>query len=91
MVQQSCQALSLVAFVVRSLILLAIIIAMNFTVTQLRAMLAHTPWVPSTPLQYARCKQFQTLRVVFIIYLLLPTAYLLIEVMSSGLFLSLRL
>lgn len=80
MPQTSCQALSLVSFVIRSLVLLAIIIAMNFTVTQLRAMLTHTPWVPSTPLQYARCKQFQMFRVVFIIYLLVPTAFLLVEV-----------
>lgn len=53
---------------------------MNFTVTQLRAMLIHTPWVPSTPLQYARCKQFQMFRSAFIIYLLLPTVFLLISV-----------
>lgn len=41
----------MIAFVIKSLILLAIIIAMNFTVTQLRAMLNHSPWVPSIPLQ----------------------------------------
>lgn len=68
------------AFVIRSLILLSIIILMNFTYTQLRAMLSHTPWVPSTPLQYARHKQFQVFRFVVVCYLLLPTIYLLIEV-----------
>eukprot|EP01039_Chlorochromonas_danica_P001719 gene1718-1878_t len=76
----TCQGLSLVTFVFKNLYLLAILVSMNFTVTQLRAMLTHTPWVPSTPLQYARCKQFQVFRAAFIIYLLLPTAYLLIEV-----------
>lgn len=49
--QTTCQALSLVPFVLQSIILLAVIIAMNFTVTQLRAMVGNSPWVPSTPLQ----------------------------------------
>lgn len=68
------------AFIIKSLVLLAIIIAMNFTVTQLRAMLTHTPWVPSTPIQYARCKQLQVFRLLFILYLLLPTAFLILSV-----------
>jgi hypothetical protein len=69
-----------VSFIIKSLILLAIIIAMNFTVTQLRAMLQHSPWVPSTPIQYARSKQLQIFRFLFILYLLLPTAFLVIQV-----------
>ena len=38
-------------FILQSLILLGTIIAMNFSVTQLRAMVSNSPWVPSTPLQ----------------------------------------
>lgn len=76
---QTCQATSLVAYILKTLLLLGIIIAMNFTVTQLRAGLVHSPWIPSTPVQYARVKQFQTFRVVFILYLLLPTAFLLVQ------------
>lgn len=74
--QESCAALSIMALVIHSLLLLVIIISMNFTVTQLKvdhgmhdpsvvhkpsliaiarnisqAMLAHNPWVPSTPIQ----------------------------------------
>lgn len=44
-------ALNLIPFILQSLILLAVIIAMNFSVTQLRAMVSNSPWVPSTPLQ----------------------------------------
>ena len=36
--------------------------------------------VPSTPIQYARCKQFQIFRLLFILYLLLPTAFLIVQV-----------
>jgi hypothetical protein len=42
----------------RTLLLLSIIIAMNYTVTQLKTMLFHSPWVPSTPLHvraYVHC------------------------------------
>jgi hypothetical protein len=45
-----------VPFIIQSLIMLGIIIAMNFSVTQLRAMVSNSPWVPSTPLQVrSRC------------------------------------
>jgi hypothetical protein len=78
-VSQTCQSLNLVTYILRNLVLLGIIIAMNFTVTQLRAGLIHSPWIPSTPVQYARVKQFQVFRIVFILYLLLPTAFLLVQ------------
>jgi len=74
-----CASLNLVTYIIKNLLLLGIIIAMNFTVTQLRAGLMHSPWIPSTPVQYARVKQFQMFRIVFILYLLLPTAFLLVQ------------
>lgn len=48
-------ALNLIPFILQSLIMLGIIIAMNFTVTQLRVMVNNSPWVPSTPLQVRYC------------------------------------
>jgi hypothetical protein len=75
----ACSGLSLATYILRYLLLLGIIIAMNFTVTQLRAGLIHSPWIPSTPVQYARVKQFQMFRNVFILYLLLPTSFLLVQ------------
>jgi hypothetical protein len=53
--QDACLALNLVPFILQSLIMLGIIIAMNFSVTQLRAMVSNSPWVPSTPLQVVGC------------------------------------
>jgi predicted neutral ceramidase superfamily lipid hydrolase len=49
--QSTCVALNLIPFILQSLIMLGIIIAMNFSVTQLRVMVNNSPWVPSTPLQ----------------------------------------
>ncbi len=56
-------ALNLVAFILQSLLMLGIIIAMNFSVTQLRAMVSNSPWVPSTPLQVGSL--WQSLLLVF--------------------------
>lgn len=74
-----CDSLNLATYVLKCLVYLGIIIAMNFTVTQLRTQLMHTTWVPSVSIQYARAKQFQMFRLVFIVYLLLPTGFLLVQ------------
>jgi hypothetical protein len=74
-----CTSISLIAFILRNLLLLAIIVAMNFTVTHLRILLTHSPWVPSTPIQYARCKQYQVFRLVYILYLFLPTIIYIVQ------------
>lgn len=75
----ACESLFLVTYIIRALLMLGIIICLNFTITQLRAMLAHTQWDPSSAYCYARTKQFQTFRVGFVLYLLLPTAILLVQ------------
>ena len=75
----TCQSLYLVTYIIRALLMLGIIISLNFTITQLRAMLAHTQWDPSSAFCYARTKQFQTFRIGFVLYLLLPTAFLLVR------------
>jgi hypothetical protein len=46
------------------------------------------PRVPGVAIQYARCKQFQVFRLLFILYLLLPTAFLILQVRYSLLFVS---
>lgn len=45
-------------------------------------MLMTSTFVDSTPVFYARSKQFQVLRLVFIAYLLLPSIFLLIQTSS---------
>jgi len=74
-----CQSIFLIKYIARALLMLACIICLNFTITQLGAMLAHSPWDPSTPYYYARAAQFQTFRVGFVLYLLLPTGFLLMQ------------
>ena len=49
--QDLCQSLSLIAYVLRTLVFLGIIIAMNFTVSHLKATLMHTPWGWNLPIQ----------------------------------------
>jgi hypothetical protein len=75
----ACQGLWLVSYILQALIMLCVIISLNFTITQLRAMLYHTPWDPTSPYCYARTKQFQTFRIAFVLYLLMPTIILIIQ------------
>lgn len=39
---------------------------------------------PRVPPQYARLKQYQVFRLVFLLYLLLPTCFLIFEVSSAA-------
>jgi len=76
-----CQGLLLGEYIMRSLTLLAIIVAMNFNITQLRQVLAEVP-PPITPhmaTQYAKIHIFQVYRWAFLAYLLAPTALLILE------------
>ncbi len=75
----SCGTLYLITYVVRTLLFLGIIVGMNFTVTHLRARLVQSPWTPSAPLLYLRAKQYSQFRIAFIIFLLGPTAILLVQ------------
>lgn len=74
-----CQSLDLITYVLRTLVFLGIIIAMNFTVSHLKATLIHSPWGWNVPSQYIQARRYQLFRIAFIVYLLAPTAVLLIE------------
>jgi hypothetical protein len=66
--------------IMRSLVLLITIVAMNFNVAFLRVTAIETPWNRDTMLTYLRLKQYEGLRWVFIAYLLLPVLFITIEV-----------
>ena len=70
----------MMATVMRSLVLLIIIVAMNFNVTLLRVSVNESPWSRDTLLTYTRMKQFEGFRLAFISYLLLPVVFITIEV-----------
>ena len=76
----SCKALGVLMYVLRSIILLGVVVGMNFSITQLRTIIMHLPWVHGILMQYARVKQYSTFRIAFLLYLLLPTMILLMQV-----------
>jgi hypothetical protein len=49
--QTACSSLSLAEYVLRCVLYLGIIIALNFSVTQLRITLLHSPWVSTLSVQ----------------------------------------
>ena len=73
----TCQSMLGVASICRSLMLLGLIIAGNYTVNTLRVFV-NLPWAPSVPTYYYLLKQYMTLRNVFILYIILPTIYIII-------------
>jgi hypothetical protein len=75
-----CQALNLVEYVLAGLILLSTIIAMNYSVSQLRAIISNLNWYPSMPVLYARLKQFNQFRNVFLALLVVPTVMYMVEI-----------
>jgi hypothetical protein len=75
-----CTSLFVFSYVVRTILLLGAVIAMNFTVTQMRAIIMHSPWIQSILFLYARSKQYNYFRIAFLLYLLIPSFLLLIQV-----------
>jgi len=74
-----CKSLWLVSYVMRSIVLLGIIVAMNYSVAQLRAIIINSAWAPSTPWHYHKLQQYQIFRFIFLIYLILPTIFITIQ------------
>jgi hypothetical protein len=56
------------------------IIAMNYTVSHLRTLITNLTWCPSIPYLYVRLRNYYNLRSFFLLYILLPTAVLMIQV-----------
>lgn len=75
----ACDFFNAFTYVMRTIILLGIVVALNFSITQLRTILLHSPWVQNIMLQYMRAKQFNTFRSAFLAYLIMPTVILLLE------------
>lgn len=78
---ESCAGYALAEYVVRSAILLIIVIAMNFRITQARqrAMESIPPIVADTATLYSKLDQFSVFRWCFLAYLLSPTVLVIIE------------
>jgi len=74
-----CKSIWLVTYVMRSIVILGIIVAMNYSVAQLRAIIINSTWAPSTPWHYHKLQQYQIFRLVFLLYLILPTIFLTIQ------------
>jgi len=79
-VSDICTSLFVFSYVVRTILLLGVVVAMNFSVTQLRTIIYHSPWIQSILFLYARSKQFNYFRAAFLLYLIIPSFLLLIQV-----------
>mmetsp|Transcript_18372 Transcript_18372/g.30640 ORF Transcript_18372/g.30640 Transcript_18372/m.30640 type:complete len:433 (-) Transcript_18372:1092-2390(-) len=76
----ACQGLDLVQYVLAGLMLLSTIIALNYSVSQLRAIISNLNWNPSMPVLYARLKQYNQFRNLFLVLLVVPTVMYMVEI-----------
>ncbi|DAZ97538.1 TPA: hypothetical protein N0F65_003024 [Lagenidium giganteum] len=73
-----CKAYLLTEYVIKSVMMLGVIVALNFTISQLRLAIIESRWNSYvTPLTYMKLNQFQSFRGIFLMYLLIPTALLI--------------
>eukprot|EP00743_Colponemidia_sp_Colp-15_P007001 GILK01007556.1.p1 GENE.GILK01007556.1~~GILK01007556.1.p1 ORF type:complete len:464 (+),score=23.54 GILK01007556.1:49-1440(+) len=78
--QEFCGAYVLSVYVINSLILLGVIVAMNFTISQIRMVVQDASLSGPIGDLYIKLKVYQYYRWVFLVYLMLPTALLIISV-----------
>ncbi|OQR94797.1 hypothetical protein ACHHYP_20038 [Achlya hypogyna] len=80
---QVCQGYMLTEYVIKSLVLLGIIITLNYSIAKLESKLesTHGRWNESkVPKMQVRLSMFLSLRYSFLVYLLLPTAILMLNI-----------
>jgi hypothetical protein len=56
------------------------IISINYTVSHLRTLISNLTWCPSIPYLYVRLRNYYNFRVFYILYIILPTVALMIQV-----------
>ncbi|KAG6945602.1 hypothetical protein JG687_00017190 [Phytophthora cactorum] len=79
---QQCRGFLLSEYALQSMVMLGVIVALNFTVAQLKLAVNYERWnCFVTPLTYMKLEQFQRFRFVFLGYLLMPTFLLLLNLL----------
>ncbi len=71
----ACGSVYLVKYIVYELITLAILLYASNTISELRVVYAQSTWIPATPLHYARMVQYESFRICFFIYWVLPSVF----------------
>ncbi|KAG7386258.1 hypothetical protein PHYPSEUDO_000472 [Phytophthora pseudosyringae] len=75
-----CRGFLLSEYALQSMMMLGVIVALNFTIAQLKLAVNYERWnCFVTPLTYMKLEQFQRFRFVFLGYLLMPTFLLLLD------------
>ncbi|KAE9001256.1 hypothetical protein PF005_g14545 [Phytophthora fragariae] len=77
-----CRGFVLSEYALQSMMMLGVIVALNFTIAQLKLAASYERWnCFVTPLTYMKLEQFQRFRFVFLGYLLTPTFLLLVNLL----------
>ncbi|CAM9552524.1 unnamed protein product [Chrysoparadoxa australica] len=74
-----CYVYVLMGYIVRIMLMLATIVAINYTVQQVRVVI-QLPWTRTVAADYFQLHQFKTFRLLFLAYLVFPTALLVVNI-----------
>ncbi|CAM9201879.1 unnamed protein product [Ectocarpus sp. 6 AP-2014] len=75
-----CSGVGLMAYAVRSLVMLTTVVAINFNITHIRFCIQQLPWTSSSALEYVKLSRYLSYRMTFLAYLLMPTVLLMVSV-----------
>lgn len=77
-----CKAYLLTEYIIKSVIMLGVVVALNFTISQLRLTIHESRWNSQlSPITYMKLVQYQKLRSIFLTNLLVPTILLVINLL----------
>jgi len=77
---QSCESYQLATYILRSILLLGVIVALNFNITNLRSLIIESVWRAELAVYYHFLKRFSDFRWIFLAFLLSPTLMLIAQV-----------
>lgn len=75
-----CSTVDIYLFLIRGIIVISTLLGTNYTVSRLRNSIQSSPWSPSVPMQYYLLQKYTSWRNVYIIYIISPTIFAIIEV-----------
>lgn len=74
-----CRSIDVFQFLVRGVIVIASLLAMNYTIAHMRNGLLTSPWSPTVPINYLLLHKVTKFRIVYLGIIIFPTVFVIIE------------
>lgn len=74
-----CRTVDIYLFLLRGIVIISTLLGGNYTVSRLRNNIHSSPWSPTLPMQYYWLDKYTMWRNLYILYIILPTGFAIIE------------